>query len=131
MWMTKVTLVCFIAVVASLFAAQQPSDLFVIDHVNIVNVQGGQTIRDGAIVIEGGRIRDVGRRGNIRVPQQQILDARGKWTIPGLIDAHIHLGQSADIYTRPDIVDLRRWRSYETEMTWIRERLPVTLKRYL
>ena len=129
--MTKLTLVCFFAVVASLFAAQQPSDLFVIDHVNIVNVQGGQTIRDGAIVIEGGRIRDVGRRGNIRVPQQQILDARGKWAIPGLIDAHIHLGQSADIYTRPDIVDLRRWRSYEAEMTWIRERLPVTLKRYL
>lgn len=133
MWMTsrKVMLVCFVAVVASLFAAQQPSDLFVIDHVNIVNVQGGQTIRDGAIVIEGGRIRDVGRRGNIRVSPQQILDARGKWAIPGLIDAHVHFGQSADIYTRPDIIDLREWRSYEAEMTWIRERMPVTLKRYL
>ena len=129
--MKKTILVCFFAVVASVFAAQQPTDLLVIDHVNIVNVQGGQTIRDGAIVIEGGRIRDVGRRGNIRVPQQQIIDARGKWAIPGLIDAHVHFGQSADIYTRPDIVDLRKWRPYEDEMTWIRERMPVTLKRYL
>jgi imidazolonepropionase-like amidohydrolase len=130
MWTIRLTLLV-VVVAASVMAAQQPSGVFVIDHVNIVDVNTGQVTRDGAIVIEGGRIREVGRRGNIRVPDQNILDARGKWAIPGLIDAHIHFSQSANIYTRPDVIDLRKWRPYETELAWIRERIPVTLRRYL
>ena len=61
----------------------------------------------------------------------QVIDARGKWVIPGLIDAHVHFSQSGGLYTRPDIIDLRTWRSYEKEMEWIKERLPFTFERYL
>lgn len=128
--MKKVMLVWLF--VAAYVAAQQPaSDLFVIDHVNIIDGNGGATIRDGAIVIEGGRIRDIGRRGVVRVPEQQVLNATGKWAIPGMIDAHVHFDQSGDAYTRPDIVDLRKWKSYDAEQAWLRERLPLTMKRYL
>src|SRR5262249_54832733 len=84
------------------------------------------------IVVENGRIRDVGPRNEVRVPKDaQVIDARGKWIIPGLIDAHVHFSQSGGIYTRPDIVDLRKWHSYEMEMAWIKERLPFTFERYL
>src|ERR1041385_6216837 len=113
-------------------AQQQQSGVIVIQGATLINGTGSPVIRNSAIVIDGGRIVDVGPRNDVRVPKNaQTIDARGKWVIPGLIDAHVHFSQSGDIYTRPDIVDLRKWRSYEMEMAWIRERLPFTLERYL
>jgi imidazolonepropionase-like amidohydrolase len=98
----------------------------------LIDGTGGPTITNGAIVIEDGKIRDIGARGKVRIPSKvRTIDAKNKWVIPGLIDAHVHFFQSADIYTRPDVVDLRKWRSYQTELEWIRERLPVTFARYL
>src|SRR5262249_723742 len=48
-----------------------------------------------------------------------------------LIDAHVHFDQSADIYARPDAVDLRAVRPYADEIAWTRARLPETVMRYL
>jgi imidazolonepropionase-like amidohydrolase len=121
------------ALAASLvLAAQERPQLLVIDHVTIVDgTSVNPPIRNGAIVVEGQRIQQVGPRGNIRSgPGITILDANGKWAIPGLIDAHVHFDQSGDIFTRPDAVDLRKQRSYAAEVDWIRQRLPVTLMRY-
>src|SRR5437667_1781495 len=116
----------------SVLAAQQPGGIVVIQGATLINGTGGAAIRNSAIVIDGGRIRDIGPRNEVRVPgNAQTVDARGKWVIPGLIDAHVHFSQSGGIYTRPDIVDLRKWRSYEKEMEWIKERLPYTFERYL
>ena len=33
-----------------------------------------------------------------------------------LIDAHIHYFQSGGLYTRPDVIDLGDWRTYETKI---------------
>src|SRR5690348_2615475 len=113
-------------------AQQQQSGVIVIQGATLINGTGSPVIRNSAIVIDGGRIVDVGARNDVRVPKNaQTVDARGKWVIPGLIDAHVHFSQSGGIYTRPDIVDLRKWRPYEMEMAWIRERLPFTFERYL
>jgi imidazolonepropionase-like amidohydrolase len=104
-------------------------DTLTIDHVTIMDGNGA-VIPDGAIVIEGDRIRDAGPRRTI-APTGRIIDGAGKWAIPGLIDAHIHFDQSGGLYTRPDILDARQRRPYETEIAWIRERAPMTLRRYL
>src|ERR1700675_4893508 len=43
---------------------------------------------DSTIVITGNRIDAVGRTGTIAVPAgSTIIDGRGKWVVPGLIDA--------------------------------------------
>ena len=119
--------------VASLSSAQpQQSGPIVIQGATLINGTGGTSIRNSAIVIDSGRIVDVGARNDVRVPKNaQMVDARGKWIIPGLIDAHVHFSQSGGIYTRPDIVDLRKWRPYEMEISWMKERLPFTFERYL
>jgi cytosine/adenosine deaminase-related metal-dependent hydrolase len=71
-------------------------------------------MKNGVIVIEGDRIRAIGPRGPFRGGKGvTIIDASGKYAIPGLIDAHVHFDQSADIYTRPDAVDLRGIRPYD------------------
>jgi imidazolonepropionase-like amidohydrolase len=114
-------------------SAQQPSpELLVIDHVTIFDGNGGPVLKDGVIVVQGDRIRDIGRRGRISGGKGvTILDASGKFAIPGLIDAHVHFDQSAGIYARPDAVDLRGIRPYTEEIAWTRQRLPQTLMRYV
>ena len=60
-----------------------------------------------------------------------IVDVKGKFIIPGLIDSHIHFFQSSGLYTRPDGLDLRHIKSYENEQTDIKESLPSLFSRYL
>jgi imidazolonepropionase-like amidohydrolase len=51
----------------------------------------GTPFEDGAILIENGTIRALGR--DVRVPDGiERVDATGKVILPGLVDAHVHLG---------------------------------------
>ena len=77
---------------------------------------GGDPVEDAVVIVMGDRILEVGARSEVEVPDYlPIVDMSGKWVVPGLIDAHIHYFQSGGLYTRPDVIDLREWRSYETE----------------
>lgn len=50
-----------------------------------------EEIRGGVILIEGGKIREVG--SDVDVPADAlVMDVTGKYVIPGLIDAHCHVG---------------------------------------
>jgi putative selenium metabolism protein SsnA len=51
-----------------------------------------QVISDGAILIRGERIIDVGSTEELvaKYPEERVLDARGKLAMPGLICAHTH-----------------------------------------
>lgn len=84
----------------------------------------------GTILIENGMIKAVNYQGSIPADARQI-NGEGKYLIPGLIDAHIHLFQSGGLYTRPDAIDLREHRSYEVERTWLRDHATDLLSRYL
>ena len=51
----------------------------------------GPPVEDGVVLISDGRIEAVGR--DVRVPEAaERLDAAGKVVLPGLVDAHTHLG---------------------------------------
>lgn len=46
---------------------------------------------EGTVVIEGGRITALG--ADVQVPEgAEVIDAGGAWLLPGLVDAHVHLG---------------------------------------
>ncbi|MCC3290206.1 amidohydrolase [Arthrobacter sp. zg-Y1110] len=46
---------------------------------------------DGTVIVEDGRIRELGP--DVVVPAgARVLDAGGQWLLPGLVDAHTHLG---------------------------------------
>lgn len=58
----------------------------------------GEPIEGGTVLIENGKIIAVG--SGIVVPDgSEIVDARGKWVLPGLIDAHSHLS----LYGEPSV----------------------------
>ena len=127
-WKISPVLFCLLLASILAFAGQQQSAIIVIQGATLINGAGNPAIRNSAIVIDGGKIRDIGPRNEVRVPgNAQTVDARGKWVIPGLIDAHVHFSQSGGIYTRPDIVDLRKRRTYQKEMEWIKNGCPTRL----
>jgi len=129
----KISCAALCLFLASIVGAQQrQSGITVIQGATVITGSGSPSIRNAVIVIDAGRIRDIGPRNEVRVPNNaQVIDAKGKWVIPGLIDAHVHFSQSGGLYTRPDIIDLRSRRPYEKEMAWIKEHLPSTFERYL
>lgn len=73
--------------------ADKPKGTVAIVGARVVTMKGvdGGAIDDGVILIEGDRIKAVGKRGEVVIPTgTPTLDATGKTVIPGLIDAHAH-----------------------------------------
>lgn len=73
--------------------ADKPSGSVAIVGARVVTMKGpdGGAIDDGVVLIEGNRIKAVGKRGEVTIPPgTPTLDATGKTVIPGLIDAHAH-----------------------------------------
>ena len=66
------------------------------DDVTVVDVEHGTLLPTQRVVIVGNRIQAMGDTGAIKMPQgARVLDARGKYLIPGLWDMHVHT--SADL----------------------------------
>src|SRR5947207_15076461 len=91
---------------------------------------GGEALAgDSTIVVTGNQIAAVGPARTIAVPAgATIIDARGKWVVPGLIDGHVHFFQSGNLYTRPDAADFNAWMAYAKEVERNKARLPATFK---
>jgi imidazolonepropionase-like amidohydrolase len=69
----------------------QPQQL-IITHVTVIDATGSAPKPDQTIVIAAGRIIEIGKSNKVRVPRgSQVLDATGKFLIPGLWDMHVHL----------------------------------------
>lgn len=97
----------------------------------LINPGHVRPIENGVILIKGDRIEKVGT-AKLRIPTDaKVIDLKGKFIIPGLIDAHVHFFQSGGLYTRPDGIDLRSYFSYEREQQAIRSGLDRTFARYL
>jgi imidazolonepropionase-like amidohydrolase len=87
--------------------------------------------RSQTIVIRDDRIVAVGPKNKIHVPRgAKVIDGRGKWVIPGLIDAHVHFFQSGNLYTRPDVAAFPSV-PYAQEVARNKARLPETFKVWL
>jgi imidazolonepropionase-like amidohydrolase len=65
----------------------------VLTHVNVIDMVGAKPSADMTVIVVGEHIAALGRAGKIRVPKgAQLIDAEGKYLIPGLWDMHVHLG---------------------------------------
>ncbi|MGW9040383.1 amidohydrolase family protein, partial [Streptomyces sp. NPDC055721] len=57
----------------------------------------GEVTENAVVVITDGTVRAAGRPGDVTVPHgAETLDAHGRWILPGLVDAHIHLSTAAE-----------------------------------
>jgi len=60
----------------------------------LIDGTGHDPVPDAAVVIEKGRIVAAGRRAEIEIPKKAtVVDAQGKFILPGLWDMHAHFEQ--------------------------------------
>jgi len=76
----------------------------------VIDGTGSPPREDTVLVLDGDHIAAVGPATKIKVPKgARVIDARGKTIIPGLINAHGHVGlvvngqNRADGYTRENV----------------------------
>jgi imidazolonepropionase-like amidohydrolase len=52
-----------------------------------------EPIDGGTVLIEDGKIIEVGTDADVDIPEDaELIDAAGSWVLPGFLDAHVHLG---------------------------------------
>lgn len=93
----------FIALLATLlavlgFSAAESSQSLAITHVTVIDATGRPPQLDQTVLIDGGRITAIDAAAKIKIPKNaRVIDASGKFLLPGLWDMHVHLaGINAD-----------------------------------
>jgi imidazolonepropionase-like amidohydrolase len=77
----------------------------------LVDGTGAAPTPNSTVLLRGGRIDCA---GYCAVPAGvTVVDARGLWITPGLVDAHVHFGQTGWADARPDALDVRDKYPYE------------------
>ena len=67
-------------------------------NVTILDATGRAPIESGVIVMDKGRITAVGAARTVKIPRgAKILDKTGKYVIPGLMNANVHLDLNLDL----------------------------------
>ena len=68
------------------------SQPLVFTHVTLIDGTGAPPMPDMTVIVTGDRITKIGRSGDATVPRgARVVNATGKYLIPGLWDMHVHL----------------------------------------
>jgi imidazolonepropionase-like amidohydrolase len=88
-----------VAILGAQRPAVAPQEPIALINANVVDVRTGAILRNSTVVLRGGRIESVGSGapspgGSFAV---RTIDLRGRFVVPGLIDAHVHIGSLAQM----------------------------------
>jgi imidazolonepropionase-like amidohydrolase len=96
----------------ALLAQPRPPRAILFEGARLIDGSGGPPIDDSAFVVADGRFTQLGRKTDVRAPADAArVDLTGKTVMPGIVDAHVHLGYrkgttfTADNYTRENVLD--------------------------
>lgn len=83
------------ALLSSTGRAQNKEPVLVLLHANLIDGISPEILHDATIVVRGSRIESVGRNAAASPPGALVVDVRGRWLLPGYVDAHAHLSNLA------------------------------------
>jgi Tol biopolymer transport system component/imidazolonepropionase-like amidohydrolase len=67
-----------------------PTGKLALTGATVISMNGTEVLRNATVLIEGNRITGVGR---VSIPSDATrIDVRGKYIMPGIVDAHAHIG---------------------------------------
>ena len=103
-----------------------------ITNVTIVDVENQKLVPHQTVIITDNLISKIQKSNKISLPSNAtLIDGTNKYLIPGLMDAHIHFFQNGGLYTRPDVIDLQKYKDYDEEIDYAKTDMETKLKRYL
>lgn len=124
--MKKLSALLLLLIVSVDFCAQElPAGVLALTHVTVIDMTGAPSKRDMTVVIRGHRITAIAPSRQMRIPRDaSVINAAGKFLIPGLWDMHVHfteIKRSFPLFIANgvtgvrnmggDLEDLLRWRA--------------------
>lgn len=99
--------------------ASVPADTVVaLTGATLIDGTGRAPIPDATVLMQGGKILCAGR---CQIPAgARRMDVRGKYIIPGLVDAHVHYSQTGWADGRPDALDVRERFPYDSTIATLK-----------
>jgi imidazolonepropionase-like amidohydrolase len=99
-------LIVAITVARLLFAGNAAAQVTALANATVIDGTGAAPQRNVTIVMENGRIREMGPSSAIKAGiGTQLTDLRGKFIVPGIINAHGHVGAK----TEPQLLQYARY----------------------
>jgi imidazolonepropionase-like amidohydrolase len=93
--MTRTSIALSLAVL--LFAASARAQVTVLTRATMIDGSGAGPQKDTTIVLENGRIREIGPASKLSNPDGAIVvDLDGRFIVPGIINAHGHVGAKTE-----------------------------------
>ena len=84
-------LLLLLLVSVDLRAQNRRAGVLALTHVTVIDMTGAPPKPDMTVVIEGNRITSIAHSRKMRIPQSaEVINATGKFLIPGLWDMHVH-----------------------------------------
>ncbi len=76
-----------------------PQEPLALTNASVIDVRSGAVARNVTVLIRGGTIESVGPPppGGFGATGVRVVDLRGRYVVPGLIDAHVHIGSLAQM----------------------------------
>jgi imidazolonepropionase-like amidohydrolase len=96
MVVTRISLISLVVVSAVATAQQPTAPVIVLRHANLADGVRGAIATNAAIVIRDGQIAQVESEPFTPPAGATVIDAGGRYVVPGLIDAHTHISTLAN-----------------------------------
>ncbi len=73
--------------------SDKPTGLVAFTNARIITMDDDEVIENGTILVRENRIEAIGSAGDVSIPgDAYVVDAEGKTIMPGMVDAHAHIG---------------------------------------
>src|SRR5687767_177009 len=81
--------------------------------VNVIPMDRERVEQQQTVIVRGDRIAAIGATANLPIPEgATVIDGAGRYLMPGLTDAHVHLPGTIFARTRPDFGDAPLYLAY-------------------
>jgi tetratricopeptide (TPR) repeat protein len=90
-------------------------------HVGVIPMNKEGSLQDCTVVVRDGHILAIGPAGKTPIPSQaQLIDGRGKYLIPGLIDMRVHIYSPGEmlLYLANGITTVRNLNGRPQHLLW-------------
>jgi dolichol kinase len=98
---------------APVLARKQPPMTIAFTNANVIPLDHQGVEPDWTVLVRGDRIAEVGSSSEIKAPSDAVvIDCTGRYLVPGLTDAHVHVTGTPVMRTRDDFGDAPIYLAY-------------------